>query len=103
MLGLPSSSVYSLDLFSVPRHSAGLAKVNAHFYAFGGSIRESCCEKMQLSNQHWTQISSMHYPRSSFTPCHFLLYLASTGDHKKVETFNAETFTVLPVSLLPQL
>ena len=63
----------------------------------------SSCEKMQLSDQHWTQISNMLYPRASFTPCHFrsLLYLASASIHKKVETFNAatETFTVLPITL----
>ena len=108
-----SSAVYSLDLSSfqlsslpslcTPRAFAGLAQVNVHFYVFGGCAdgRLSSCEKMHLSGQCWTQISSMNYPRVFFTPCHFrsLLYLASAFDHYKVETFDAETetFVVLPV------
>jgi len=116
-----SSAVHSLDLssfqlsplpfLSTPRVFAGLAKVNAHFYVLGGfneinEERLGSCEKMQLSDTRWTQISSMKHPRGYFTPCHFrsLLYLASAGV-QAVETFNADTevFAVLPVSLPPQL
>ena len=61
---------------------------------------------MQLSDQRWTQISSMQYPRYNFTPCHFcsVLYLIS-AIAKAVETFNAktETFTKLLISLPSQL
>ena len=83
--------------------------MNVNFFVFGGRNGDnlSSCEKMQLSDQRWTQINSMNYPRSYFTPCQFrsLLYLASAyDDHKKVETFNAETetFAEPPVSLPPQ-
>ena len=116
----PSSAVHSLDLssfllrplpsLSTPRAWAGLAKVSTSFYMFGvwdNRSGLSSCEKMQLSDQHWTKISSMHHSRVCFTSCHYrsLLYLASTNDHKTVETFSAETqlFAVLPVSLPLQL
>ena len=115
----PSSAVHSLDLssfqlspllsLSTPRAGTGLAKVKTHFYAFGGEGKEtlSSCEKLQVSDQCWTQISNMHHPRAYFTPCSqgSLLYLASADGHKTVETFNAETetFAVLSVSLPPEL
>ena len=119
--GFPASSkVYSLNLssfqltslpsLSTPRSSPGLAKVNTQFYAFGGYADPtslSSCEKMQLSDKRWTPISSMNHPRAYFTPCHFraLLYLVSPATTKAVETFNPEkqSFTVLPVSLPPDL
>ena len=112
--GFNSPAVYSLDYFSCQlsplpslftrRAEAGLAKFNARFYVFGGHCRErlNSCERMRLSDHHWTQISSMKYPRDSFTPCQFraLIYLPCAYV-KAMETFNAETetFAVLPVSL----
>lgn len=118
----PSDKVFLLELtslelspypsLSISRDCAGLAQVNAHVYVFGGfdgNDTVSSCEKMQISGQFWTQISSMKYRRWGFTPCHFrsLLYLiASNYDAKgQVETFNPqeETFELLQVSLPHEL
>ena len=109
LLDLTSFQLRPLPSLCTPRAAAGLAKVNAHFYVFGGwnEAYLSSCEKLQLSDQCWTQTNSMHYHRAFFTPCQFrsLLYLASADKHKKVETFNVETdtFTVLPISLPARL
>lgn len=122
--GLPAlSNVYSLDLSTftlnsmlplvIPRAGGGLAKMNAYFYVFGGFDRKKkamrTCEKMQLPDQHWAQISSMVHPRAYFTPCRFrtLFYLVSANKEaqRTIETFSAETesFAVLPVALPPRL
>lgn len=112
----PSSAVYLLEIssfqlssmpsLSTPRAYAGVAKMNAVFYVFGGyyaSYQALCsCEKIKVSDKLWTPINSMIRPRSSFTPCQFrsLFYLVAAVE-PTVETFNPETdtFTVLPVSL----
>ena len=106
LLDLSSFKLIHLRGLSIAREGAGLAKVGACFYVFGGSDTFNCmssCEKMQPSNQRWTKISNMNCFRAWFTPCHFrsLLYLASADVHRIVETFHAETetFTRLPISL----
>ena len=74
-----TSAVYSLSLSSfqlsplpslvTPRSYAGLAKVNTQFYVFGGYIpATSTCEKIQLSENHWTPVSNMIHPRHTFAP-----------------------------------
>ena len=76
-----------------------------------GKVNLRSCEKMDLSDKRWTDIWSMTHARGSFTPCHFrsLLYLVSCwregGRSPPVETFNpvTEAFTVLPITLPPQL
>lgn len=117
-----SSAVYLLTLSTfqlsplpslfTPRDSAGLAKVNAHFYVLGGYNGGgvlSSCEKMKLADKCWTRMSRMTHPRVAFTPCHYgsLLYIVSSNQeaNRTVETFNAETetFTLFPVSLPQEL
>lgn len=112
-LELSSFQLISLPPLSTSREDAGIAKVKDLVYVFGGynaageSLRS--CEKMQLSNKHWTQMNNMAYPRVGFTPCYFrsLLYLISSSVMSlgKVETFNQETeiFALFPVSLPSQV
>ena len=91
-----------------PRNYVGVVLVGNTVFAFGGFHGESpltVCEKCSVPLTHWTQLPSMHYARSDFTPCAYkaLLYLVSTAaeDHRTVESFSPhnETFTVLAVSL----
>lgn len=114
IVSFSSSQHQHVSSLSTPRSDAGLAKVNTHIYVFGGCDDKGkalkSCEKMQLSNQIWTQIrEKMAHPRAYFTPCPYraLLYLVSANEEAKrtVETFNTETelFDLLPVSLPPSL
>lgn len=112
----PSARVYSLNLSSlqltplaglhVPRCGAGVAKVTAWIYVFGGQGQISC-EKYRSGDKQWQALANMHYPRSHFTPCSFnaLIYLVSSSEDRVVESFNpsTEVFTVLAVSLPQQL
>ena len=93
-----------------PRDEAGVAQVGTTVFAFGGSYPPlTVCEKSSVPITQWTPLPPMHHPRCNFTPCAFqaLLYLVSTyaTDHRAVESFSpyTETFTVLPVSLPPNL
>jgi len=113
--------VLTMDLLSLqstllpplltPRNGVGVAQVGNTVFAFGGDDGNPMrvCEKSSVPPTHWTPLPPMHYARSWFTPCAFkaLLYLAATyvEDHRAVESFSphTETFTVLPVSLPPEL
>lgn len=111
VLELPSFQLNALPSLCIARKNAGLGKVEEHVYVFGGDNGKVClrsCEKMQISSQRWTEMSSMTYTRSAFTPCHFcsLIYLVGATDKiRAVETFDpvTEIFAVLPVSLPLQL
>lgn len=104
----------NLDPLLTPRSYSGVAMVNTTVFAFGGEDgagvnKFSVCEKYSLPHNCWTRLPEMHYARTQFTPCNFkaLLYLAGTcpATHRAVESFNpqSETFTVLPISLPPDL
>ena len=115
--GFPAAArVVSLDLNSLqltplpslrtPRCGAGVGKIAAWVYVFGGQGQASC-EKYHLQDRQWQALASMHHPRSHFTPCVFgaLIYLISTSEHRAIETFDpsSEVFTLLSVSLPQQL
>lgn len=116
-----SSAVYTLDLttfelsrvssLSIPRCAAGVAKLNSQIHVFGGvdgtETGLRACAKLDLTDKRWTGIGNMAHPRAYFTPCHFrsLFYLITSWKCPPIETFciETETFTVLSVSLPPQL
>ena len=108
-LDLLTLQITPLPSLLTPRGWVGVAQLGNTVFAFGGGGLFSpmtVCEKSSIPPTHWTPLPPMHYARSYFTPCVFkaLLYLAA-GDHKAVESFSplTETFTVLPVSLPPDL
>ena len=111
LLELPSFQLSLLCVLSTARRNAGIAKVGNCVYVFGGDNGQMClnsCEKVVLLSKCCAALQSMTHTRSAFTPCLFrsLLYLAAATDRvRAVETFSpeTETFTVLPVSLPPQL
>ena len=112
ILNLLTLHITPLSPLLTPRNGVGIAKVGDTVFAFAGyddNNPMTVCEKSKVSPTHWTQLPSMHHARCSFTPCAFkaLLYLASTATtgHRAVEIFSpvTETFTVLPVSLPPDL
>ena len=99
-----------LPALLTPRNCVGVAQIGNTVVAFGGNVDykiSALCEKSSFPRTHWTPLPPMHYARHSFTPCAFqaLLYLTSTIDHRAVESFSphTETFTVLPVSLPPNV
>ena len=100
-----------LSPFLTPRDYVGVAQVGKAVFAFGGRYDtnpKKICEKSSMPCTHWSSLPPMHYARTLFTPCVFqaLIYLASANrDHEAVESFSptTETFTVLPVSLTPDL
>lgn len=110
LLSLSSFLLSPLPSFSIPRVSAGLARMHDYCYAFGGwngKNNLSICEKIKLSDPRWTVLKGqMAEPRALFTPCHFrtLIYLIWAKAYSHIETFEAETetFAVLPV-ILPSL
>lgn len=107
-LDLHTFKISTLAPLLTPRYCPGVAKVHNDVLAFGGLNALKVCEKWSLLHTRWTPLPDMHYARGGFTPCHFklLIYLAATyPDHRAVETFSPQTeiFTVLPVSLPPQL
>jgi len=113
--------VWTLDLLTLqatplpplltPRNWVGVAQVGNTVFAFGGDSGNlrTVCEKSSVPLTQWTPLPPMHYGRMAFTPCVFkaLLYLASTNtaSNRAVESFSPHTgtFTVLPVSLPPDL
>ena len=118
-----SADVYSLHLqtaqlskrpsLTVPKCAPGTARWNSCVYAFGGVDSagglKTSSEKWHVGAELWIEIELMRYPRAYFTPCRYetLFYLlaAKSKDHRAIEAFNpaTETFSVLVVSLPPQL
>jgi hypothetical protein len=112
LLDVPFFHISPLPFLSIPRCNAGVAKAKGQLYVFGGHnglevVRN--CEKMNLFRKSWSEMKSMTYARSAFTPCyhHSLFYLASPAatSERKLETFDpeTETYTVLPVALPSKL
>jgi len=110
-LDLHSLQLASLPPMQTPRTHAGVAKVSRFVYIFGGSaisnIELKYCEKYTLQDKQSFPLGDMQWPRSHFTPCTFrtLIYLVSPWTTRTIETFHpeAETFTVLPISLPPEM
>ena len=112
MLELPEFQLTPLPALSTPRGAAGVTRVNACVYVFGGQdgkVALRSCEKMNIATQTWTGLNNMNYSRGAFTPClfHNLFYLVSawSAAQRAIETFNIETesFAILPISLPPLL
>jgi len=114
-----SDAAYELDISSfqltlvsslrVPRAWAGVAKAQHFVFVFGGKgddKRLKSCEKYELREKQWLPMDSMQERRSNFTPCTYrsLIYLLCPVT-PLIETFSPDTeaFTVLPISLPPQL
>jgi len=116
-----STAVYELDLssaqltdlppLSVSRNGAGVAKAAHCVYVFGSWVGKKAslksCEKYDLQEKRVQALIDMQYGRCFFTPCTFrsLIYLACPFTTPVIETFDprTETFTVLPVSLPPDM
>jgi hypothetical protein len=102
LVKLSTGQVTELPPMSIPRFSAGILKWLQQVFVFGGNDPATAqCERLCLTTQVWSSLSSMHRAKHAFCPCRYedLIYLPAAGEELEVFSLLSETYTLLTYTI----
>lgn len=102
LVKLSTGLITELPPMSIPRFSAGILKWQQQVFVFGGNDPATAqCERLCLTAQVWSPLSSMHRAKHAFSPCRYedSIYLPAAGEELEVFSLLSETFNLLAYTI----